>query len=173
MLTASRRHTDSTTAATAHIHPPTQVSLNQMKRAQALMRLGVTEDDLRTAERLFAELPVGDGVSCCFQRTILFHNTVEYPSVSRGDCRLLCGSLFEAIHDGMAYAVTRRMDCCICICCGVSLRSLVVHREATLARHAGSPLSKEERLLGMTKTEISFFKALERLKLGNYSSQEA
>jgi hypothetical protein len=89
MLTASRRHTDSTTAATARIHPPTQVSLNQMKRAQALMRLGVTEDDLRTAERLFAELPVGDGVSCCFQRTILFHNTVEYPSVSRGSCRLL------------------------------------------------------------------------------------
>lgn len=33
------------------------VSLEQMKRAQALLRLGVTEDDLKVAEKLFRELP--------------------------------------------------------------------------------------------------------------------
>jgi hypothetical protein len=56
-----------------------------MKRAQALMRLGVTEDDLRTAERLFAELPVGDGVSCFFgknytttQHCLISNSSQEY-----------------------------------------------------------------------------------------------
>jgi hypothetical protein len=39
-----------------------QVSMEQMKRTQALIRLGVTEEDLKVAERLFAELPGGDEV---------------------------------------------------------------------------------------------------------------
>jgi hypothetical protein len=62
------------------------VSIEQMKRTQALLRLGVTEEDVKIAERLFSELPLSEEL-----------------------------------------------------------------------------ISKEERLLGLTRSEISFFKALEVL----------
>ncbi|KAG5188817.1 hypothetical protein JKP88DRAFT_303608 [Tribonema minus] len=78
------------------------VSMEQMKRTQALLRLGVTEDDLKVAERLFAELPGGE-------------------------------ELRKARAEGViSPAIPRK-------------------------------LSKEERLLGLTKSEISFCKALEVL----------